>query len=789
MPWHRLPAYSGNMPRHLLTSTPPEPTKPDSSVPDESTGSPKPRNPTIPARRSLIALFAVLMVAWVGIAGVGGPYFGKISEVATNDRSSFLPESAESTKAQGLIDEFSDLDYVPAIVVLENKDGVSKDSTADLKDLAKALDDKGLLAADASPVIPSEDGDALELILPVATGTTADDVEQIRSIIAKTFPTAADSATSDGSGNSTTSTNVYVTGPGGFSADLTSAFAGIDGILLLVALIAVFVILLIVYRSPLLPVIVLFTSVAALSASIFVVWHLADAGILLINGQVQGILFILVVGATTDYSLLVVARFRDALLIERDRVRAGLAAFKGVLEPIAASGGTVIASLLVLLLTDLASTRALGPVAAIGIVMAMLAALTFLPAALMVIGRGVFWPFRPQVRISTSAPAKKGLWNRIAEVVAKRPRVIWIGLIVLLALPLIAFPQFKASGIAQSDFVLGESEARDGQAVLSEHFPGGSGSPTQIVVAKDQLEDVAKMVGNLGGVESMTVVANDSPSGTVAIDKDGQLQAPQGQAPKGQAPQGQDGPDAQSTPPATPPTPTKVDGQVLLEATLSDAADSLAAEGMVTSIRDAVHDADPDALVGGETAVDLDTNTTAEADRTLAIPLILVVITIVLILLLRSLVAPLLLVALTVLSFGTALGVSALVFNHLIGFPGADPSVPLYAFVFLVALGIDYNIFLMSRVREESLHVGTRKGVLSGLVATGGVITSAGIVLATTFAALAVIPVMFLFQLAFIVTYGVLLDAILVRSLVVPALVHDIGRSVWWPWQKRIPLD
>ncbi|MGO1325702.1 MAG: MMPL family transporter [Brevibacterium aurantiacum] len=772
------------MPRHLLTSTPPEPHRPESEIPVDSAQPTKQRAP-IPARRSLIALFAVLLVAWVAIAGVGGPYFGKISEVATNDRSSFLPESAESTKAQALIDQFSDLDYVPAIVVLEDKDGLSKDSTTELEDLAERLDDEGLLAAAASPVIPSADGEALELILPVSTDTTGDDVEQIRSIIAGTFPiaTAADSPTGDVD-SVPTSADVYVTGPGGFSADLTSAFAGIDGILLLVALIAVFVILIIVYRSPLLPVIVLFTSVAALSASIFVIWHLADAGILLINGQVQGILFILVVGATTDYSLLVVARFRDALLTERDRVRAGLAAFKGVVEPIAASGGTVIAGLLVLLLTDLASTRALGPVAAIGILVAMLAALTFLPAALMVIGRAVFWPFRPQVRTTSSAPAKKGLWTRIAEVVAKRPRIIWIGLVVLLALPLIAFPQFKASGIAQSDFVLGDSEARDGQDVLSEHFPGGSGSPTQIVVAKDQLEDAAKAVGSLGGVESMTVVAEESPSGTIAIDDDGQLQAPQGQAP-----QGQGAPDSTSTPPPSPPAPTEVDGQVLLEATLTDPADSLAAESTVTDIRDAVHKVDSETLVGGETAVDLDTNTTAEADRTLAIPLILIVITIVLILLLRSLVAPLLLVALTVLSFGTALGVSALVFNHLIGFPGADPSVPLYAFVFLVALGIDYNIFLMSRVREESLRVGTRKGVLEGLVATGGVITSAGIVLAATFAALAVIPVMFLFQLAFIVTFGVLLDAILVRSLVVPALVHDIGRNVWWPWRKRIPLD
>ena len=769
------------MPRHLLTSTPPEPTPGSIQSPADTTPSAgKTHTRPIPARRSLIALFAVLLVAWVAIAGVGGPYFGKISEVATNDRSSFLPESAESTKAQALIDQFSDLDYVPAIVVLENKDGVSDSDRRDLADLTATLEDKELLAADASPIIPSEDGDALELILPVSTDTTADDVEQIRSTIAGTFPIAAAAAGVNGeTTDATTSADVYVTGPGGFSADLSEAFAGIDGILLLVALIAVFVILIIVYRSPLLPVIVLFTSVAALSASIFVIWHLADAGILLINGQVQGILFILVVGATTDYSLLVVARFRDALLTERDRVRAGLKALKGVLEPIAASGGTVIAGLLVLLLTDLASTRALGPVAAIGILVAMCAALTFLPAALIVIGRAVFWPFLPKVRTERTAAPKKGVWNRIAEVVARRPRAIWIGLVILLALPLLAFPQFKASGVAQSDFVLGESEARDGQDVLAEHFPGGSGSPTQIVVAEDQLKDAAKAVSSLGGVESMTVVANDSPSGTVAIDDEGALQAPRGEG----------GPEGAGAPPASPPAPTEVDGQVLLEVTLSDAADSLAAEDTVTSIRDAVHDVDAEALVGGETAVDLDTNTTAEADRALAIPLILLVITVILILLLRSLLAPLLLVALTVLSFGTALGVSALVFNHIIGFSGADPSVPLYAFVFLVALGIDYNIFLMSRVREESLRFGTRKGVLSGLVATGGVITSAGIVLAATFAALAVIPVMFLFQLAFIVTFGVLLDAILVRSLVVPALVHDIGRSVWWPWRKRIPID
>ncbi|WP_209374014.1 MMPL family transporter [Brevibacterium renqingii] len=756
------------MPHFLLTRTPQPPRPDDDGTAERSAGGP---GTPVRGRRSLIALFAILLVAWVGIAGVGGPYFGKISDVATNDRSTFLPESAESTRAQEMIDRFSEDDYVPAIVVLEDSDGVTDDDSSTLKDLATTLDDDGVLAADASPAIPSEDGEALELILPVSSETTAEDVESIRTAIADAFPNSSDGGTDSG-----TAVSVHVTGPAGFAADLTEAFAGIDGILLLVAFIAVFVILVIVYRSPLLPVIVLFTSVAALAASIFVVWHLADAEILLVNGQVQGILFILVVGATTDYSLLVVARFRDALLTERDRVRAGLSALKGVLEPILASGGTVIASLLVLLLTDLASTRALGPVAAIGIVMAILAALTFLPAALMVIGRAVFWPFQPKVGPASAATGRKGVWGRIAGVVAKRPRVIWIGLVILLALPLLAAPQFKASGVAQSEFVLGESEARDGQDVLAAHFPGGSGSPTQVVVSDDELESAAKAIGELDGVESMSVRTEDSPSGTATVTDDGKIEAAPSQ-----------GPPTGNTP--STPAPTTVDGQVLLEVTLSDAADSLAAEETVTDIRDAVHPLDGEALVGGETAVDLDTNTTAEADRSLAIPLILLVITVILVLLLRSLLAPLLLVALTVLSFGTALGVSALVFNHIIGFDGADPSVPLYAFVFLVALGIDYNIFLMSRVREESLRLGTRRGVLAGLVATGGVITSAGVVLAATFAALAVIPIMFLFQLAFIVTFGVLLDAILVRSLVVPALVHDVGRAVWWPWRKRIPRD
>lgn len=740
--------------------------------------------------RVVAAVFTVLLiVGWLGVSGVGGPYFGKISEVSTNDQSSFLPESAESTRAAELAAEFSDSDALPAILVFDREGGVSDADGEYVASVAQDAEDAGMLAGDASPPIPSEDGEAYELILPLDPETGQDDVETLRAQLEADAP--------EGLGS-------YVTGPAGFSADLGEAFAGIDGLLLLVAVIGVFIILLIVYRSPLLPFLVLFTAIAALSASILVVYSLASADIVMVNGQVQGILFILVVGAATDYSLLFVARFRDTLAEERSRLTALVRAWKGTLEPILASAGTVIAGLLCLLISDLSSNKALGPVAATGIAMSVLAAMTFLPALIFAFGRVAFWPLMPRrpepgqhvhthalvlgegeipshedaatraERKEADAPRLgkhglvilgKGVWAGVARFVARAPRLVWIVTALALFVPALFVTQLRADGVAQSEIVLGESQARDGQEVLAEHFPGGSGSPVTVLADESALDDVAEAVEEVSGVDSLAASSTDSPSGTVPLGS-AAADAPPG-APTGE--------------------PTVVDGRVLIQATLAEASDSLAAEAAVAEIRERVHAVDPDALVGGETAVDVDTNATAESDRAIIIPLVLAVITLILMLLLRSILAPLLLLATTVLSFGTALGVSALVFNHLLGFPGADPSVPLFAFVFLVALGIDYNIFLMSRVREESLIHGTRPGVLRALVVTGGVITSAGVVLAATFAALAVIPIMFLVQLAFIVAFGVMVDALIVRSLLVPALALDIGRPIWWPWRRRFP--
>lgn len=690
-----------------------------------------------------VVLAALLTLAWLAVAGIGGPYFGKISEVSTNSQTDFLPASAESTQVVEQQGDFLGSDAVPAILVFEADGSLTDSHRTYLEGLTDQLAASGTFTGESSPVIYSEDGQAAELILPISTDQeTREVVDGIRAEIAQ----APNGLTG------------YVTGPAGFSADLVEAFGGIDGILLAVALIVVFVILLVVYRSPLLPIIVLTSSMVALSGAIFVIWHMANAGWVMINGQVQGILLILVVGAATDYSLLYVARYREALTQYTSRWEATRAAWRGSLEPILASGGTVIAGLLCLLLSELSSNKALGPVAATGIVLSILASLTFLPAVLALLGRVAFWPARPRYS-SEVKDASAGFWAKIAAFVSGRPRTVWLVTALVLAIFAGFSATFQANGVRQSDLVLGQSQARDGQNVLAEHFPGGSGSPANVIIPATEQDDAVAALDALDGVSSIAAVAQDSPAGTVPV-----------------------GASAESLPPVFAGTsPTEVEERVMLQVTLADPADSPQAEETVRHMRETLASAAPGSLVGGTTASALDTIDSAQRDRALIIPVVLAVITLILMVLLRSILAPLILVAATVLSYLTALGVSALVFNHVFNFPGADPTVPLYGFVFLVALGIDYTIFLMTRVREEALHQGTKSGLRTALVATGGVITSAGIVLAATFAALGVIPLIFLVQLAFIVAFGVLLDATVVRALLIPALVEDIGKKIWWP--------
>jgi len=354
-----------------------------------------------------------------------------------------------------------------------------------------------------------------------------------------------------------------------------------------------------------------------------------------------------------------------------------------------------------------------------------------LPALLVIFGRWVFWPLRPTV--GSPEPTERGLWAKIGERMARRPRLVWVVTAVVLVALALGVTGLEANGLQVKDSFRTEPEAVKGEAVLARHFPAGAGNPVQVI-------------GN--------------------ADAAGQLQAA-----------------LSATPGVTAVTRPQVrDGYAYLEGTLTTSADSQASFDTVDRLRSRVH-AIPgaDAKVGGGSAVQLDIQRATRHDRNLVVPLVLVVVLVILGLVLRAIVSPLLLVATVVLSFGAALGVSALVFDHVFKFAGADPSFPLWTFVFLVALGTDYNIFLMTRVHEESKLHGTRRGALIGLAATGGVITSAGIVLAGTFAALGTLPLVFITEIGFAVAFGVLLDTFVVRSVLVTALNLDVGRWMWWP--------
>ncbi|WP_300343677.1 efflux RND transporter permease subunit [Nesterenkonia sp.] len=679
-----------------------------------------------------LAVPALLVLVWLAWSSWGGQTFGQISEVTTNDQADFLPIDSESTRALELRERFAESDAVPATVVAASSDGAAL--TAGEQEEAEALGAEISALAGVEQVVPpqhSEDGSALQMLVLLNASASEDGtLDQLRTVVAD--------------GLKDESWDAAVTGPAALSGDFAEAFAGIDGILLLVAVVAVFLILVVVYRSVLLPVLVLLSAVGALSTAITVIWAMAQRGWITLDGQIQGILSILVIGAATDYSLLLVARYREELARTESHYAALWTAVRRSTPPVLASGGTVAAAMLCLLLSDLDSNRALGPVVSAGIVFSMLATLTFLPALLALLGRPAFWPKVPHLAADTSASQFR-LWRRVAHVVRRRPRTVWLAVTLLLVAAAAGVTQLKAHGVPQTELVLTETETQRGQDLLEEHFEAGTGSPTTVFVDAAEAETALALVSEADGVASAHLVGEDSAPAS----------------------------DAEAA--------RKVDGWAQISATLSHPGDSLEAEDTVRELRTELDAVPGESLVGGTTATQLDTNETAQRDLRVIIPLVLLSITAILVLLLRSLVTPLILVATTVLSYVAALGISALVFNHVFRFPGADPSVPLYSFMFLVALGVDYNIFLMTRAREEAPEHGAAEGTLRSLVVTGGVITSAGVVLAATFAALAVLPVMFMVQLAFLVAVGILIDTFVVRTLQVPALCADLGRRIWWP--------
>ena len=660
-----------------------------------------------------------VLVFWLIVVAVIGPLAGKLTSAEKNDASAWLPAAAESTKVLDIQSRFQSPNIYAAVVVYDRASGLTgADKAKAAADARRFAGVHGVVRSQLAGPIPSADGKAMETIVPVNLGSKgwngASAAATNLRVIART----------DANGLA-----FHIAGPLGNAADSADAFKGIDGILLYATLAVVIVLLLITYRSPVLWLLPVMSAGVALATAQGLIYLLARHG-LTVNAQSAGILLVLVFGAGTDYALLLTARYREELRRHEDRHEAMAVALRRAGPAIIASAGTVIVSLLTLTIAELASTKSLGPVLAIGVVVALAAMMTLLPAMLVIVGRWVFWPVKPAY--GTDEPTTRGFWARIGRRIAIRPRLVWVVTAVILGAMALGLTGLKASGLTTAQGFRHAPDSVAGQTVIDQHFPAGAGQP--VIVIGNQARAAA-------------------------------LQAA-----------------VKATPGITGVTGTSKAGHAYLTGTLTTAPDSQAAYNTIGRVRTAVH-AVPgaNALVGGNTAINLDVKNASAHDRTVIIPVILAVVFLILALLLRALIAPIMLIATVVLSFAAALGISALVFNHVFGFGGADTSFPLFVFVFLVALGIDYNIFLMTRVREEAGKHGPRHGALTGLAATGGVITSAGAVLAGTFAALATLPVTFLAELGFAVAFGVLLDTIVVRSVLVTALNLDLGRWVWWP--------
>ena len=666
--------------------------------------------------------WAVLAV-WIIVVLAVGQAAGKFEDAQKNESSSFLPGDAESTRVLDALDQFGSADVAEAVVVFSREAGLTaRDRAAIGAFRASLATDPPEATGSPSRPIFSEDGKAAIVLAPV-------DVPDGESAVL----TGAVDDLRDRLADAPEGLETAVTGPAGFSADAIKVFEGINSTLLFATAGLVFVLLVLIYRSPIfwfLPLVaVAFAEVTVRAIG----YGLASAGVV-VNGQTAGILLVLVFGAGTDYALLLTARYREELRRHEDKHEAMGLALRRAGPAILASGVTNICALLVLALAEVNGTAGLGPVGAMGVGVAMVAMLTVLPALLTIGGRKAFWPFVPRYQEGEVAvPEERGRWRRLGDRIAASPRPIWIGTLaalLVLALGTLAFDK----GITQQEDFRNDVESVTGQELLSASFPAGSAAPTDVIVP-----DRAKAAAVTRALEAVPEVSSVRPL--------------------------EEGPPG-----------------VRLAVTLDPDPYSPEAIDLVPHLREvAKASGGEDTLVGGPSAITYDLNQAAQRDLLVLPPIVLLVILVIIGILLRAIVAPLLIVGTVIVSFLASLGASVLIFDYVFGFPGEDPSLPLFGFIFLVALGVDYNIFLMARVREESIRHGTREGMIRGLAVTGAVITSAGIVLAGTFSVLAVLPLVSLPEVGFLVAFGGLLDTFIVRSVLLPATVIELDRRIWWP--------
>lgn len=792
-------------------------------------------------RRSKWIVFAIWFLTIFVAAGPAN-LPGKFEDAESNEATSYLPGDAESTKALAATESLQKGEIAPAVIVFRRESGLTAaDQRTIVEDVGKMTAQRfpGVVAdgataaaggkpsqenspataeggkagcAGATTTIPGQPSDYAPFVGPICSkdGKAAIVTAYIKANgegerIVDPVKFWRDEISDPGGGLS-----VKITGGAGFSADAIEVFEGINGTLLLAALSLVIFLLIVIYRSPMFFLIPLIAVVFAEILSRSIGYGVSELGVT-INGQSSSIMSVLVLGAGTDYALLLVARYREELHRTSDKYEAMRTALESAGPAIFASAATVIAALLCLTIAKVNGTAGLGPIAAIGIACAALSMLTLLPALLTIFGRRAFWPFVPHTpetaptaqiserarariaegsgagalvrvivasllvlillplvllnwilrilsgrripslivgpldraiftpyemrrhRLEHAADATHGFWAKVGKRVAISPRRVMLGSLGVLLI-LCCGLAFFSTDLTSEDSYRTEVESVEGQHLLDKSFPSGTTALTDIVVQnRADVEAVRKSVAQVSGVETVSQPVAEGPPGT------------------------------------------------LIQATLEPNPYSTKAFDLVEPIRDAAQTVAPDTLVGGPTAVEFDVRDAAGWDSIVIPPIILLVVLLILIGLLRAVAAPLVLVGTVIVSFLAALGVGYFAFDVIFGFPGSDPSLPLFAFVFLVALGVDYNIFLVARAREETEKHGSEQGILRALAVTGGVITSAGIVLAGTFSVLAVLPLTFLTELGFVVAFGVLLDTFLVRSVLVPAIALTMGDSFWWP--------
>jgi putative drug exporter of the RND superfamily len=697
-------------------------------------------------RRSKWAVIAAWVIAGVALSGAFQP---KLQEATVNENEAFLPESSDSTEVINLVeDRFEAGREVDALVVYNREGGLEPDDSARIGEDARELCDTAELtellavigpegpvcgaaggaARDArpegAPALISEDGTtALLLVRTKSTESEAiqDNVDAIREVVPP-----SDAGEDE--------LNAYVSGVAGIVSDSIDVFESIDVTLLLVTVGLVLVLLLLIYRSPIIALVPLFVVGLAYGIAAAAVYGLVEAGAVEVNGQTTSLLIVLMFGAGTDYCLLIVSRYREELRVFEDRHEAMAHATERTAPAILSAGATVVASMLVLTLADLKSTQTMGPVLALGVAIMLLAGLTFLPALLAALGRGAFWPAAP--KLGSEAKQTSGFWRRIGHLVHDRPVLALVTCVTILGLGALGNLVDRGS----LDFGEGfrtDPDSVQGQEIIDETLSAGQTAPTQLIVSTSSAEPVARALGEEELVDAVV------------------------------------------------PTGESADGELArLDVTLAADPFSDEATEAIPDLRATAEGAsEPGAvvLVGGTSAENFDTTDTLRADAKLIVPLVLLVIFLILCVLLRAIVAPLYLVATVVLSFAFAIGISNLIFSEVFNQPDGDPGLPTFAFIFLVALGVDYNIFLISRIREESERLEIHDAVITGLERTGGVITSAGLILAGTFCALMTLPLEALFQLGFTVALGLLVDTFLVRTVLVPSIAFLLGERNWWP--------